>query len=279
MLQSLIINQFGNKYKIRSKDMWYQCPFHNGKSYTSFSVNINTGLYHCFKCNAKGKVRSNNNNFIKKVEYVAPVVKKELSYKPTPNQLGKDKFKQYIKNRGINIDVDSFNSFNFNYNNQQIGLIIDEDSVYNYYLDENNKIKKIDGKSLKLWSKGSECQPFYFKHQTHTSCKNLYISEGLEDILAFINVYEDILDFTTSDFCCLFGIYNLNPNNFSYLNINQCKDIVVNFCVDNDEAAKKRINEFTDEVDVNYVDQTSILQDYNVKDFNELLLVINNENN
>lgn len=53
-------------YKIRGKELICCCPFH--EEYTpSFTANIETGLYRCFSCGAKG----NATTFIAEMEGIS----------------------------------------------------------------------------------------------------------------------------------------------------------------------------------------------------------------
>ncbi len=61
--------------KLRGKDFWGCCPFHNEKT-ASFSVNEDKGFYHCFGCGAHGDIinfetNANNLSYLEAIEKLA----------------------------------------------------------------------------------------------------------------------------------------------------------------------------------------------------------------
>lgn len=50
-----IFSYYLEDYKIRRNELSCSCPFHD--EYTpSFNANLETGVYHCFGCGAKGNI-------------------------------------------------------------------------------------------------------------------------------------------------------------------------------------------------------------------------------
>lgn len=50
-----IYSQYIEDYKIRRNELIGLCPFHEEDT-PSFNANLETGVYHCFGCGAKGNV-------------------------------------------------------------------------------------------------------------------------------------------------------------------------------------------------------------------------------
>lgn len=236
-----IIKKFGNNYKKKGVDYWYQCPFHKGKSYTSFSVDSLTGLYYCFKCGIKGSVKK-----LSKEEYKQVKQKeiKQTEYKqPSYNLDGRVFFKKYIATRAINPDViDNLSGFttgyyyNSNKNTNTIKLIINNSASYNYVTDSINQ------KIWKGWSKGSIAKPFSTFHKTkyikELPNKRIFLFEGLEDLLSFIELYNTDIDYSCSVFVCLFGVTNINK-------IKIKTEHTYFFCLDNDRAGVETIAKYS----------------------------------
>lgn len=272
-----IISKFGTNYKKRGVNLWYQCPFHHGKSYTSFSVDINTGLYYCFNggCGAKGSIKKLSKEEFKAIK--KEQIKQETEYKqPSYNLDGRIFLKKYIETRMINPDIiNNLQGFitgyyhNQNKNTNTIKLIVNDSASYNYVTDSNNF------KIWKGWAKGSTAKPFSTYHKTQynkeTINKNVYIYEGLEDLLSFIELYNNDIDYSCSVFVCLFGITNINkikikPEHSYYL------------CLDNDKAGAETLNKYSvydNTFKVELAINNKIID--GVKDWNELLIKYNNK--
>lgn len=60
-----IYSYYLDDYKIRRNELICLCPFHEEDT-PSFNANLETGLYHCFGCGAKG----NAITFIAKIENI-----------------------------------------------------------------------------------------------------------------------------------------------------------------------------------------------------------------
>lgn len=267
-----IISQFGTNYKKRGVNMWYQCPFHNGKSFTSFSVDSQTGLYYCFNfnCGAKGSVNKQTKEEFKAIKQETK--QEQTEYKqPSYSADGCIFFKKYIETRFINPDVvDNLAGFIFGYyynqnkNTNTIKLIVNDSASYNYVTDSQNK------KIWKGWSKGSQAKPFKtyhkIKYNKETINKNIYIFEGLEDLLSFIELYNTDIDYSCSVFICLFGITNINKikinTQYSYY-----------LCLDNDKAGAETLTKYSvyeNTFKVELAINNKIID--SVKDWNELLI-------
>jgi len=265
MLQT-IINKFGINYKLKGVNIWYQCPFHNGKSYTSFSVDKNTGLYYCFKCGARGCVSFGDKKTIKSIILNKP---EEPNFKQV--KVSKDGlcyFGNYLRTRNINTSIlDFLINFNFglsvmNDGNYILQLIVSNCASYNYVVNPIS-FKKV----FKAWGKGSRAIPFITNHKTKfKESKYIYIFEGLEDLLAFIelNYYE--IDFRYSEFVCLFGITNINK-----VFINENKQYFL--CLDNDTSGQEVVNKYSNYDNVFKIELAINGNIINgIKDWNELLI-------
>jgi len=262
-----IINQFGTSYKRRRNELSYLCPFHNDRRIGSFSVNILTGRYHCFSCGAKGVVKNSNKYIPYKKTIIKEEEEKKIKYKINNSVDGYNSFKKYIKNRGITLDLDIFKNLRFTKYKNIIGLIINKKAVYNYYLDDNYNIRKNEENiSIKGWMNGSNAEPFYLINKEFKKIQNLYIFEGLEDILSFINLFE--VNYENDAFVSLFGITNIGQIDFE----NRFKDVNIFLCLDNDNPVNKliKIKNYINKIKKIHFFKT--LQENNVKDWNELLI-------
>jgi hypothetical protein len=113
LTQNEILSFFTSKgYSIISKirrhgnKIFLPCPSHNEKNNDSFNVNLDTGLYYCFACGFKGKVKGGSNIDISyKTEYNPSTSDRVIydieRYKETSNiRLEKH---QYLINKKLNI--------------------------------------------------------------------------------------------------------------------------------------------------------------------------------
>lgn len=260
-----IIEKFGNNYKIKGDAIWYNCPFHPNREDPTFNASISKGVYKCFSCGASGHI-------MKGVKSTTPYIYTPKAEEPTkefkqvkPSNDGYFAFKKYIKTRQIDINIDDFNlsnKFSYYYDKgiHYVGLLVSDKARYTYYLN-NDYTKK-----NKIWKKGSQATPFYFTHKDFKECKNLYIFEGFEDCLAFIELYN--VDFTISKFCVIFGIGNVNKIDFRDLNV------LYKFCVDNDDAGTSMVRNAI--INNSNIKLTMVSPDSKVKDFNEELIFIKN---
>lgn len=266
MYKTEIINEFGTNYKLKSGVMWYKCPYHGGKSYTSFNVNVSKGLYKCFKCGEKGIVTKAKKEYktnhipystIQKTETI-----KEFKQIPT-NIKGFEYFISYLFTRLITFNINNLGlrdkfTYHTDYNNNNVlGLVVNDNARYNYVTDADNK------KVWKGWSKGSQANPLTLKHFLFKELKHLYIFEGLEDLIAYNQLYLNGVDYTTSKFICLFGISNFNKLSF------ENPDITYNICLDNDTAT----NNLLAQHNIFYQENINLIEveDLTCKDFNEYL--------
>lgn len=258
-----IYKRFGEDGEITSSGVTYPCPFHKGTETGSFYVCPEKGIYNCFSCGAKGSILNKkeiNDLKLTKTTTKTTENKEFISYKP--NKYGSKKLIEYLETREIWYD---FNEFDFqdklacitDNSGYKLVLIVDDKSNYVYYLNDYNQKKN------KGWKKNSKITNiFNFKHESFEKTENIFVFEGFEDCLAYIEMYNYFIDFTNSVFCILFGVYNIKKLNFNLKNVNYF------LCVDNDKAglemslkAPKQKNIYT----LNPIDKE-------VKDYNELLV-------
>lgn len=237
-----IINKFGTNYKKKGDDICYQCPYHNGKSFNSFRVSISKGIYQCFNCGMKGSVAKMTKEEFKQTKQKE--TKQEQTYKqPSYNPDGYIFFKKYIATRAINPDIinnlSGFTTgyyFNQNKNTNTIKLIVNDSASYNYVTDSLNK------KIWKGWSKGSVAKPFSTFHKVkyikESPSKKVFLFEGIEDLLSFIELYNAEIDYSFSVFVCLFGVTNINK-------IKIKAEHTYYFCLDNDKAGAETIAKYS----------------------------------
>ena len=208
--------------------------------------------------------------------------------------LGYQTFCDYISNRGISIldsnkfvpDVKFQHSFYQHTRNlkewdedsdsvDELLLIVNKDSfIYKYRMNEIQETKA-KGLSVKQAVAGSIIEPFYFndiRYNPQGEPTTYYIFEGLEDSLAFIELYFNSIDLTKSVFVVTFGC-----TNFSKIKILPDDNYI--FCLDNDEDSKKYYNKIktsTKKVTI----KNGIIENYNIayslpkkeyKDFNQQL--------
>ena len=283
-----IINRFGNNYKAKNKELWYPCPFHKGKSFTSFSVNKTTGFYKCFKCGESGIVGSSDSIKDKKNIYIPKEKDKSKFIPKLPNQEGINYMVNYLSTRGLDSiktskllsifgvrvagedytqdgykwdykKVDKITTYKI----QQgyiIGINFGKNARYEYKVDTNfNKV-------FKCWAFCSENIYLELKKQD-AKTEKVFIFEGLEDLLSFIILNENNINFDNSSFVSIFGVTNLQKT---------LRDIGNNrvdlyLCLDNDKAATDSINK-RPPIKGTYYSYVNILQENQVKDWNELLI-------
>ena len=267
MYKTEIISEFGTNYKLKSGAMWYKCPYHDGKGYTSFNVSIDKGLYKCFNCGAKGSIKQvkkeYKNNYIPQSTIQKEEIKKEFTQLPT-NIKGFEYFISYLFTRLITFNINNLGlgdkfTYSKDYNNNNVlGLVVNNNARYNYVTDKYNK------KVWKGWEKGSQASPLTLKHFLYSgNLKQLYIFEGLEDLIAYNQLYYSDIDYKVSKFICIFGISNFNKLSFENL------DITYNICLDNDEASNNLVAKHS----IFYQDNINLIEveDLTCKDFNECL--------
>ena len=174
--------------------------------------------------------------------------------------LGYQTFCDYISNRGISIlnsnkfipDVRFQHSFYQHTRNlkewdedsdcvDELLLVVNKDSfIYKYRMNDIQETKA-KGLSVKQAVAGSVIEPFYFtdmRYNPQDKTTTYYIFEGLEDSLAFIELYFDSIDLTKSVFVVTFGC-----TNFSKVTIN-IPEYEYFFCLDNDKDSKKYFDIF-----------------------------------
>jgi hypothetical protein len=283
-----IINRFGNNYKSKNKELWYPCPFHKGQSFTSFSVNKITGFYKCFKCGESGIVGASDSIKDKKNIYI-PKEKDKSKFTPKlPNQEGINYIVNYLSTRGLDSiktskllsifgvrlvgedytqdgykwdykKVDKITTYKI----QQgyiIGINFGKNARYEYKVDTNfNKV-------FKGWAFCSENIYLELKKQD-AKTEKVFIFEGLEDLLSFIILNENNINFDNSSFVSIFGVTNLQK---TLRDIGNNK-VDVCLCLDNDKAASDSINK-RPPIKGTYYSYANILQENQVKDWNELLI-------
>jgi DNA primase len=263
-----IINRFGNNYKSKNKELWYRCPFHKGQSFTSFSVNKTTGFYKCFKCCESGVVGDDSIN--KQPQPIILPKEEEINKLiiPNPSELAKDRFCKYLQTRGINKEtIDNYN-FDCCFSAKGVGVINNKKSgVYGYWLDVTNRITLgKDGAKAKRWIAGSRADYVIIKHKEETIVDRVFVFEGLEDLFSFIQLNPDI-NFRGSVLISIFGVTNLQK---TLRDIGNNK-VDVCLCLDNDKAATDSINK-RPPIKGTYYSYVNILQEHQVKDWNELLI-------
>lgn len=208
--------------------------------------------------------------------------------------LGYQTFCDYISNRGISIldsnkfvpDVRFQHSFYQHTRNlkewdedsdsvDELLLIVNKDSFIYKYRMNNIQETKAKGLSVKQAVAGSIIEPFYFndvRYNPQGEPVNYYIFEGLEDSLAFIELYFDSIDLTKSVFVVTFGC-----TNFSKIKIHPDNNYI--FCLDNDEDSKKYYNKIKKSI-ISPIIKNETLYYYNIsyatpeknyKDFNNQL--------
>jgi hypothetical protein len=169
--------------------------------------------------------------------------------------LGYQTFCDYISNRGISIldsnkfipDVRFQHSFYQHTRNlkewdedsdcvDELLLVVNKDSfIYKYRMNDIQETKA-KGLSVKQAVAGSIIEPFYFtdmRYNPQDKSTTYYIFEGLEDSLAFIELYFNSIDLTKSVFVVTFGC-----TNFSKVTIN-IPEYEYFFCLDTAKYTKK----------------------------------------
>jgi hypothetical protein len=205
--------------------------------------------------------------------------------------LGYQTFCDYISNRGISIldsnkfipDIKFQHSFYQHTRNLQewdedsecvdeLLLVVNKDNFIYKYRMNDIKDTKAKGLSVKQAVAGSVIEPFYFndiRYNPQGEPVKYYIFEGLEDSLAFIELYFDSIDLTKSIFVVTFGC-----TNFSKITINtpECEYF---FCLDNDKDSKKYFDIFKNKNSKNISLYGTKIKGYvpneEYKDFNQQL--------
>ncbi len=283
-----IINRFGNNYKAKNKELWYPCPFHKGKSFTSFSVNKTTAFYKCFKCGESGIVGVGDSIKDKKNIYIPKEKDKSKFIPKLPNQEGINYMVNYLSTRGLDsiktskllsifgvrLVGEDYTEYGYKwdfkkvdkittYKMQQgyiIGINFGKKARYEYKVDTNfNKV-------FKGWAFCSENIYLELKKQD-AKTEKVFIFEGLEDLLSFIILNENNINFDNSSFVSIFGVTNLQKTLRDIGN----NRVDVCLCLDNDKAATDSINK-RPPIKGTYYSYVNILQENQVKDWNELLI-------
>jgi hypothetical protein len=141
-----------------------------------------------------------------------------------------------------------------------IGVNVGSYARYEYKVDTNfNKV-------YKGWGYLSDGKPLELKKQD-AKIEKVFIFEGFEDLLSFIILNENNNNFDNSSFVSIFGVTNLQK---SLRDIGNNK-VDVCLCLDNDKAASDSINK-RPPIKGTYYSYANILQENQVKDWNELLI-------
>jgi hypothetical protein len=138
-----------------------------------------------------------------------------------------------------------------------IGVNVGSYARYEYKVDTNfNKV-------YKGWGYLSDGKPLELK-KSDAVIKNSFIFEGFEDLIAFIILELNNIDFNTSNFICLFGIHNINKIDVTNPDINYY------FGFDEDEAGFDKASKYIAS-NIYWVEKSIGEYKINgVKDFNEL---------
>jgi hypothetical protein len=283
MLNS-IINKFGSNYKIKGNNIWFKCKFHNGNSFNCFSVDKNTGLYYCFKCGAKGKVNGTHTDSNKVVKQSKEKDKAQFINK-LPNQQGINYMVNYLATRHLDSNITSkllqlfnmrivgedFTEYGYKWDYKKVGKVATYKIQQGYIIGVNvgsyaryeYKVDTNFNKVYKGWGYLSDGKPLELK-KSDAVIKNSFIFEGFEDLIAFIILELNNIDFNTSNFICLFGIHNINKIDVTNPDINYY------FGFDEDEAGFDKASKYIAS-NIYWVEKSIGEYKINgVKDFNEL---------
>jgi hypothetical protein len=216
----------------------------------------------------------------------------DLHYKHKKAQDGYNTFCDYIESRGISILNNNWFvpnlrfQFSFFQNrieyidsdeeNKELMMVVNPDSfVYKFKLDKIKETKE-EGKPVKMAVSGSTIEPLYFHDVSYKGGDEIEycVFEGLEDALAFIELYDGKIDYVKTCFIVTFGCTHFNkikllPNN-SYL-----------FCLDKDKASLDAYNKVKQKhqpqfnSNNNYIDyDIDYIQPVTAKDWNDELNIL-----
>jgi len=220
------------KCDLQNDELFCLCPFHNDKSIGSFSININTGLYHCFSCFASGSILSFA--FNKGISYNKSLVlwnsvKKDSKDIRIPSKpIDKYFLDQYIKNghpqsalERVEWDVEILKKYHI--------YCDDEDNIVFFVPDPIGRIRSI---MVKYGKKDIPLANNYWRDEGYFCGNDIdeteytIIVEGIWDA-CYVNRHTNIKTLAI-------GSCNLTDNQLLYLK-NNCKCI---FLLDGDTPGK-----------------------------------------
>ena len=191
--------------ELKNNESWHLCPFHEDKN-PSFSINIETGKYHCFGCGEKGDIinlyaRLNNTTDAEaikelKAKYLGHEFDKKpqqrpssgKQYKYTPEQIKRfwqnadrkaELVRDYLKGRGITQLPDTLRQKG----NVMFALVVDKNgqikNIHRTILQkEGNTVKRVKKRFMSAPSKG------YAVHFGEPDEGVLAVAEGIETALS-----------------------------------------------------------------------------------------------
>ncbi len=177
----------------RGNQVFFFCPFHNQQGNDTFNININTGLYNCFSCGKKGKVRTGRNIDVTYEKLpVNEVVNRALynveRYKESSNN--KLEKHQYLINNKLNISkrtlelLRSNGSYIDNKNNLNIPFF----NIDSYFIGDlkYHFKQKINIYGKKFTDKGSSYKDSFFITEINyekLKDKKIILVEGISTLL------------------------------------------------------------------------------------------------